>query len=537
MAISAGIAQYKPSSIKPRTLSSSKPSPMHSGPLHLHNVDHAKAPNLSSIYEPEDHNGPFTEISQIRRKGASVSKLRIDAFLGEWLSPDYYESITPPPSSVMMLAGAKADLRRRATYMDPSQEHTRSISHQGNFPGGWGNGSMGPAAESGSEDDSPLSRMSSLARALPQRDRASSHGTAARPGRPIHRVMSKVDTSPSSGQGVYIAPIPSYAISPSSPIPLGYVAHARDACVDVDYQWDSMTPPFNWGDGGEYGEEWSSMHKRFRKGLHDMIMWYREPRLSETDGDGIHDFQKLRDGKVEDDSDDDVDTVLILVTHGAGCNALIGALTNQPVLIDVGMASLTMAVRRDASDGTTSSTDRPPVESGISDEYEVCLVASTEHLRPITHPIGISPIHHSPRIPFQPSPAHRHRISSSASSTNSPVDGGFSLPEPATRAMASVGMGGGLSRSASNASTSSTGLWSKPALQSDPGVPGNVDTTAEMPEEHDTGKDAEKDTIEPMHKVPIQTRSQRGLWGEASQAITNEREPGIKRRWTVNEHH
>jgi hypothetical protein len=109
------------------------------------------------------------------------------------------------------------------------------------------------------------------------------------------------------------------------------------------------------------------------------------------------------------DEDEQEDLVIIMITHGAGCNALIGALTNQPVLLDVGMASLTMAVRKEnaptlvlaqevpdaiASPTATSPASPDPVaimnghdrrrsslDIGLSAIYEMKLVASSEHLR------------------------------------------------------------------------------------------------------------------------------------------------------------
>jgi hypothetical protein len=118
-----------------------------------------------------------------------------------------------------------------------------------------------------------------------------------------------------------------------------------------------------------------------------MIAWYEEHGTSVSG----------KDGSSEDDDDLDADTVLILVTHGAGCNALIGALTNQPVLLDVGMASLTMAVRKpESGDAQPPISPQPKqakrgsIDLGIADEYTMVLTASTEHLRAPSSPLGMS---------------------------------------------------------------------------------------------------------------------------------------------------
>ncbi|EHK97335.1 hypothetical protein M7I_6966 [Glarea lozoyensis 74030] len=191
------------------------------------------SPSLAPIPEPALAGSKPPDIKK--------STIRIDAFLGEWLTPDYFELITPPPSSLMMVAGAKADLLRREDYSGLTNQKEAIVGgHQKPFPGGWGSPVV--AAEQ-DKDEGPLSTGTSL-------QSAAEHG-------------------------VYQPPVPNYAISLSDPIPQGYVAHSRDACVDVDYQWDSMREPHLWGNGGEYGEEWSSMHKRFRKGLQQMVGWYQ----------------------------------------------------------------------------------------------------------------------------------------------------------------------------------------------------------------------------------------------------------------------
>src|SRR5215469_1023546 len=253
----------------------------------------------------------------------------------------------PPPESTLMVAGAKADLLR-TEQLDLFQP---SASTRGHFPGGW-NLVGSSADDSSARPPSPgngdaFSSLSKLGQALPLRDRASSHnGLGSTGSRRSHKSSKGVYSSLPYSTAAYSAPIPTYAISASDPIPRGYVTHARDACIDVHLQWDSMREPQNWGDGGEYGEEWSEMHKRFRQGLYKAISWYKEHSLAEHP----HVEEDNNDGSAIEDEDDNYDLVLIFVTHGAGCNALIGALTNQPVLIDVGMASLTMAVRKSESE-------------------------------------------------------------------------------------------------------------------------------------------------------------------------------------------
>ncbi|MCJ1348879.1 hypothetical protein MMC31_007112 [Peltigera leucophlebia] len=392
--ISAGIKQQR--GLQKAIAQPSNPKshqPRLSGSPHLRARDH---PQLVAIPEPGENGGLDSQEPLPRPKQSSKSRLRIDAFLGEWLSPDYFEMITPPPNSVMMIASAKADLLRQGEGVEILQSSLNGNLSRGNFPGGWGSDRSETTTFTYDSDEGPLARMSEVRGSLPRLSRSNSH---ERTGPSGTRAYQFTGIMGGKAIGGYTPPTPTYAISPAEAIPPGYVAHARDACVEVDYQWDSMRLPHDWGDGGSLGEEWSSMHRRFRRGLHNMISWYRtcdtRRRAEKSNGKRPNGEEKSN----EDDEDDE-DTVVVLVTHGAGCNALIGALTNQPVLLDVGMASLTMAVRKtrpqmvhESSSSVSSSDDtsttafstarrRSSIDSGISHDYELKLTASTDHLRP-----------------------------------------------------------------------------------------------------------------------------------------------------------
>ncbi|PHH69792.1 hypothetical protein CDD83_5611 [Cordyceps sp. RAO-2017] len=260
--------------------------------------------------------------------------LRLDSFLGEWLSPEYFEMITPPPGPALMMGGAKADLLRRedySVYTDLPPDHKP-------LPNGslWrassastpANGTRSPTPESNA-----VMSVSALASALPIR-----HDEPAG----------------------YVAPRPLYAVSSSGKIPEGFVAHARDACVTVDYQWDSMREPLDFGDGGKFGEEWTAMHKRFRGGLRKLVNWYA---TAESPADLVTKPPARTQTSDSPDvvrEDEEVETVVIIVSHGAGCNALIGAITHQPVLMDVGIASITMASRKPGLDYAKMLAAAPP---------------------------------------------------------------------------------------------------------------------------------------------------------------------------------
>ncbi|KAK9322889.1 histidine phosphatase superfamily [Lipomyces orientalis] len=86
-----------------------------------------------------------------------------------------------------------------------------------------------------------------------------------------------------------------------------------------------LTWPLNsFGVSGQYGERWKTMYWRFSTGLSNLVASYAGPAPG--------------------------DSVVILVTHGAGSNALVGALSGTPILVDFGLASLSVAVPRRRTD-------------------------------------------------------------------------------------------------------------------------------------------------------------------------------------------
>ncbi|CAO1600694.1 hypothetical protein XANCAGTX0491_004376 [Xanthoria calcicola] len=567
IAIGAGVTQYEgsittngqphPSNRHPKH--SEAQHPTHPASPYLTGMENSTTPQLSTIPEPEIGN-ESTETLQHPFERVKPC-LRIDAFLGEWLSPEYFENITPPPSSIMMLTGAKAELMRHGEYVDVSAGSYRGHPDSGYSAGLWGSGSSTAADNRNGDDSGPLSSISVVGAALPRIDRASSHSNFNHSGssnnnRTNPRSVSKIETSSLSGNAGYEPPTPSYAVSSSGSIPPGYVAHARDACTDVDFQWDSMRQPHDWGNGGDYGEEWSEMHKRFRRGLQSMVTWYEHNDAGLTTQDIIDGSSSALARPYQDDAEADV--VLILVTHGAGCNALLGALTNHPVLLDVGMASLTLAVRKEPSKKQPqppvsprhSQRGRSSIETSLSSEYEVKLTASTDHLHGRGRSSTAGTIHHSSSLTSSPISYHRYRTSSVAStgSSYSFTDGDFSI-DSENRAMTSIDSGGGSSRSASF----SGGLWSRPSariadgsgdrlhVEKAPLLNGHSPLAKEVSSdgklsEDETDSTQKDNQAEKDQRAPGQQSTPAGLWGAATASTANERDKGTKRRWTHSAH-
>ena len=584
IAISAGIAQYRGESKASADHSHSKSHGMHSGSPRLHAMDDKTSRRLPAIPEPES-SGIY------RRRNRSHGPrqipralLRVDPFLGEWLSPEYFDKITPPPESKLMVASAKGELLREGDPIDMVHIAKRSVTGRTNLL--WAGGASSSRSYS-SDEDTPLNDMTSLSKNMPRINPANSNnvGSPSTTTRSSTRLTTRGDRSPDPERSYYVPPTPSYAVSPSQPIPHGYVAHARDACVNVDYQWDSLRPPLEWGHGGEYGEEWSHMHRRFRRGLHEMILWYRshgssetlepisdgppqsQPNVSSPGSQDKQSFVSTPESPGSDGSgDDDVDTVLVLVTHGAGCNALIGALTNQPVLLDVGMASLTMAVRKSIdykrvpppASNKPSRRRQSSIDLGLAEDYEVKIVASTDHLRP-----G-SPFLAGPKVqlnqPVREKSPYRYErpgFTEGNISASSALAGDYHNETDGSDSTPTSTHPGRLQRSATTAVHPSGGLWTKPEPKKTDSATGNGTKLSNTPVKVRglDGATANKPRLEQVKSDPTngdfgdkglpngdavngnQDRSiiPNGLWGAPPQALATERDTGAKRRWTLSQ--
>ncbi|KAK8105632.1 hypothetical protein PG999_008991 [Apiospora kogelbergensis] len=375
VAISSGLA-LEPSSSPSRTPTGGQ-SPR-TKPTRVNQISSFSnpAPSRTRPALPAENEPKNTVQSPIHIKR---SVLRLDPFLGEWASPDYFDHITPPPRSALMLASAKAELLRKEDYNNYAHFNAKPVPSTPSAL--WNSPSLRSplATHAESADDhtsSPgLDSLSKLDESLPSPALKSPWGGTT-PWKHIHHTLSVTD-----------------------PIPVGYVAHARDACVDVDYQWDSSRDNLAWGDGGVLPEEWAAMHQRFRKGLKRLVEWYS---TADRPGDMVTKTTCMikfphgngaQSGCAIDEGDDDVETenIVVLVSHGAGCNALVGGVTAQPVLADVAMSSLTVARRRPAYDGV-DSIDASALASlddafsrrkmSIPDMYEMTLFANSDHLMP-----------------------------------------------------------------------------------------------------------------------------------------------------------
>ncbi|KAK5209061.1 hypothetical protein LTR99_007166 [Exophiala xenobiotica] len=476
---------------------------------------HSSRASPSTTDEADPHESENTSLQrtvsrepqQTNRLGHNTCLLRIDAFLGEWQSRTYFESALPPPSAVLVSQAKMelqlpqeeikgADLSPSMTYDLPSMDWEEKENEVASVP---------------VHEKTGLRAMAAAGHSFPKRPRNISFGTELANGaRLLNRNLQRQPLG-------YSPPAPTYAMGPSDKIPPGYVAHARDGCVIIDQDWDSEGKPLEWGDGGPFDEEWGSMHRRFRNGLQKMIEFYESQAAAEE-----HDSSE----------NDEEDLVLVLVTHQAGCNALIRILTGAPALHDVATASLTMAVRSQGPEKARSPVSptrrRGSLDLSVSDEYEIRIVASTEHLRAGSNPLGLN----SPRLGKSPAFANRRTVGADSpegltlgeSLTHHRGSSASALPRRQSQRLHAADGG--------NNDEAPEGLWRRgsrysrdeTADSSDAGMSLSVQTGNTSEDTPEEGWQADK--------LPVRSASQRGLWG--GESINRERSPG-KRRWTAVE--
>ncbi|KAJ6126531.1 hypothetical protein N7523_002143 [Penicillium sp. IBT 18751x] len=168
-----------------------------------------------SLSESEATDSPkSTAEHQGDRNTDHRSLLRVDAFLGEWLSPDYFDQIIPPPASERMVASAKAELLRRGELLPSVREGSRALS--GHFPGGWGSQSH-PSSPSEEGDRQLAPQGTSLASGQHgKRQRASTYDTLqGLPPSRTPKALRRLNTDlPPVSDASYVPPTPGYAISP-----------------------------------------------------------------------------------------------------------------------------------------------------------------------------------------------------------------------------------------------------------------------------------------------------------------------------------
>lgn len=554
IAISAGLAQDS-TPLAPKSCLAKPPSPASS------THDARPRPTINTDVRGSNA-GPESDV-KIRR-----SVLRLDGFLGEWLSPSYFEFITPPPGSLMMIASAKADLLRREDYSHypTSNAHNHSNSRSQLWSPA-GRSSPGLPAAGGQSD--PLESMDNLTSSLPRSASVSSQSS-----------HSQQPSTPRRESPGYVSPVPHYAVSNNNTIPPGYVSHARDACVDIDYQWDSTRGPLDWGNGGTFPEEWPDMHKRFRTGVKRLVDWYSTAKNPTEMITAVpRQFRKESADSFLDDAEDvETEAVVILVSHGAGCNALIGAITHQPVLMDVGMASLTMAVRKPSVADRESDSSSPPLGSGatppVHELYDLKLFANTEHIRsPAQTPTStrspsIASVFNGPRgrhLSFS-GPSHDFSWNDGPGNRNASANSALSglrrasnnASPRATSLLSGITVGSGVtSFSPAKPITSTPGLWSPISSreedeEGDVLLPNfaNVEPEASKAAAETPNRTAEgfKEAVSPF---PVESPAQNepaqrdvgpgGLWGGGphppDEADRMRDLSSTKRRWTVTERH
>jgi len=523
VAIAAGLKYPEPGRLRPLSASFHHRSSLSGPPI---GPDGKRAPSVATKPPPYDEK----------------HETKIDPWLGEWLSTSYFEDSVPPPPGNQIIDRAKETLT-------VSVEEIRGADLS----------AFVPVVESLTEDDEKeddftntslnenggLRAMAAIGHSLTHRSRTTSFG---RDFASNSRLVLGDKRRPRSRSTTYSPPLPQYSLQPQDPIPPGYVAHARDACVYPNLDWNSVA--MGWGDGGGYPEEWSAMHVRFRLGLQKLLAYYQD--------------QEPVQRRTRDNCDDDPeDVVIVLVTHQAGANALIRLMTGAPALHDIGVASLTLAVRRPvlmrppSLAGTShsplgfgresrKSSRRGSLDLGLADQFEMRIIASTDHLRHGSNPLGLN----SPGLGQSPALASRRMVGTESLDS-------FSIGDSFAQRQNSIG---DLSRSSSQRGRASnmpsmpavnTGLWGSSATLATVREPVNEDpedlapiSPKSRPVTPSTGMDGISELKLSAPPPPsTSTVQSTGLWGGSNTSlsvgtasgegsIVRARSPA-KRRWTA----
>lgn len=444
VAIAAGLKYPQPEQLR----SLKDPTSLHRSSLSRASIVSATSNGDAPLpLPPPPRSQPVAEEIDKPEKDNKI-EMKLDPYLGEWLSSSYYEDSRPPPSTDLIVQRAKETLTKPLIEIRGAD-----MSAFLPVPESPENDKENELAASASVEKGGLRAMAAAGHSLPHRTRHTSVSFA------MDRANGAQKTRPRSRSTiVYSPPVPQYSLAPQDSIPPGYVAHARDGCVEPDLDWDSTG--MGWGDAGTFPEEWSAMHVRFRLGLQKTMAYYEDYKPRQT----------------EDNEDAEEDVVLVLVTHQAGANALIRLMTGAPALHDVGVASLTLAVRRPVlrRPPSLANTNHSPLgfgresrknsrrgslDLGLADDFEMKIIASTEHLRHGCNPLGLN----SPKLGR--SPAMTGRRMAAADSLE-----GFTIGDPVS--WRPVGAGN-LARSTSQRGRAAdsqfrpainSGLWGSPAM-------------------------------------------------------------------------
>lgn len=519
IAIAAGLRYPQPDRLRPPPSAFQRSS-----------LSHQRAPVTTTTSNSDPARSvPDGEVAEKNEKN-DKPVLKLDPFLAEWLSPSYFEdSKSPPPMDVITERAVE-------TLTKPLKE-IRGADLSAFLPV-----PESPEAEKeidfklAAQEKGGLRAMAAAGHSLPHRTRTTSFGVDRPNG--VNQLVVQKARRRARTTNVYSPPVPQYSLAPHDSIPPGYVAHAREACLQPDLAWNSEE--MGWGDAGSYPEEWSAMHVRFRLGLQKMLNYYQE-------------YQFDQNTTEDEDENVDEDIILVLVTHQAGANALIRLVTGAPALHDVGVASLTLAVRRPvlrrlpSLTGTSHSplafdrearkpSRRGSLDLGLANDFEMRIIASTEHLRNGSNPLGLN----SPRLGKSPAMASRRMVGPDSLE-------GFSIGDSLTWRSSS---GSNLPRStsqrgrnteASSRSTTGSGLWGSPAVSAAAKEPieERIEDLPQMsPRSRPTTPNVEaeaENVSESKLSSPTRSRSSTvqsaGLWGSNNATLNVRSSSGESSMW------
>lgn len=165
----------------------------------------------------------------------------------------------------------------------------------------------------------------------------------------------------------------------AGPVPDNILLHGW-SLLDADVQFDSLQH----GAGGSFEESWDAMLMRFQRGMHKVLV---EQSTHATGSDkpfaeAPSREQVPRGSHSEYQAAPEKENVVLFLTHGAGCTALIHALSGTPTqdLPYIKRSSLSMAVRVGSRETVNLGGEEGSRDASVLGLYRLDLINSLDHL-------------------------------------------------------------------------------------------------------------------------------------------------------------
>lgn len=217
---------------------------------------------------------------------------------------------------------------------------------------------------------------------------------------------------------------------------------------------DNYWPLSELGNSGQYGETYDELRARFGSGVDNLIQVYGPPPHAKPPGSPMsqsssHSRELVARSRSVSFSGSQT---IVIVTHGAGCNALLGHLLKKPLLNNVALASY-VALELSPSGNWVEASLEPVVDSPLASTSSETLHVSGS-TKSVDHSLSKKPSFSS---------------ISTASTTTSPLVEKATISPLTSISTATSPSNATASASASNSTAANTATNIAPALSHSPG--------------------------------------------------------------------